>query len=83
MISIPYTVNDFLYYSQGIPNAYNRVRRICPKGTADSPCKVMVMCCCTSLLSFMNADYARLHGVVVRDPALGIPSIMTREEVIP
>jgi len=31
----------------------------------------------------MNADYARLHGVVVRDPALGIPSIMTREEVIP
>lgn len=53
MISIPYTVNDFLYYSQGIPNAYNRVRRICPKGTADSPCKVMVMCCCTSLLSLL------------------------------
>ena len=22
-----------------------------------------------------NADYARLHGVVVRDPALGVPSI--------
>ena len=53
MISIPYTVNDFLYYSQGIPDAYNRVRRICPKGTADSPCKVMVMCCCTSLLSLL------------------------------
>ena len=53
MISIPYTVNDFLYYSQGIPDAYNRVRRICPKGTADSPCKVMAMCCCTSPLSLL------------------------------
>ena len=25
-----------------------------------------------------NADYARLHGVVVRDPALGVPSIKSK-----
>ena len=43
-------VGSFSYlYCQVFPDAYNRVHRNVPEGTADSPCKLLCMCCLTSL----------------------------------
>lgn len=53
-IFIPYTVYMLLIYCQDFPNTYNRVHRNVLKGTANSPCKLLCMCCHTSLSSLLK-----------------------------